>query len=176
MHFCDDIKHHILSFLGAKPMKPTPLGAFTSIIHKWGRKRLSERSFVYRLRLRISLEQLQFEQSAVGIGARERYTERLLERCKQVDVLEELRRYHVLAAQDFNGVIHIPFTFRLVEWEATVLKKLLTGTTSQTLLESIRSAGKASANKFRRRERVSCEFCGKEVARSSLSRHKKTHL
>ena len=176
MYFCDDIKHHILSFLGAKPMKTTGLGVFTDIIHKWGRGRLSPKSFVYRLRMRISLEQLQFEQSAVGIGAREKYVARLLEKCKRSDVLEELLQYHVLAAQDFNGVFRIPDSFRLVEWESTILKILLKGTTAWTLLEAVRSAGKASADKFRRRERVCCEFCGKEVARSSLSRHKKTHL
>ena len=174
MHFCDDIKHHILSFLGAKPMKPAGIGVFTDIIHKWGRARLSARSFVYHLRLRISLEQLQFEQSDVGVRAREKYTARLLELCKRTDVLEELRQYHVMAAQDFNGVVRIPDSFRRVDWEANILKMLLRGTTSWTLLESVRSAGKASANKFRRRERVCCEYCGKELARGSLSKHKKT--
>ena len=176
MYFCDDIKHHILSFLGAKPMKTTKLEDIADLIHKWGRGQLSAKTFIYHLRMRISFEQLQFEQSAVGVKAREKYVALLLEQCKRRDVQAELLQYHVLAAQDFNGVFRIPDSFLRVDWESVVLNRLLKGATSWTLLESVRSEGKASAAKFRRRERVCCEFCGKEVSRSSLSRHKKTHL
>ena len=175
MYFCDDIKRHILSFLGAKPMKTTELEDISDLIHKWSRGR-SVKSFIYHLRMRISFEQLQFEQSDVGVRAREKYIALRLEQCKRRDVQAELLQYHVLAAQDFNGVFRIPDSFHRVKWEAHILQLLLKGTTSWTLLESVRSAGKASANKFRRRERVCCVCCGKEVSRSSLSRHKKTHL
>ena len=175
MYFCDDIKRHILSFLGAKPMKVTNIDDIADLIHKWSRGQ-SVKSIIYHLRMRISFEQWQFEQSDVGVGAREKYVALLLEQCKRRDVQAELLQYHVLAAQDFNGVFRIPDSFHRVDWEATILKMLLKGTTSWTLLEAVRSAGKASANKFRRRERVCCVVCGKDVSRSSLSRHKKTHI
>lgn len=177
MYFCDDIKRHIISFLGAKPMKLTNIDDIAELLHKWSHsKKLSVQTLVYHLRMRISFEQLRFEQSAVGVRAREKQVALRLEQCKRRDVQAELLQYHVLAAQDFNGVFRIPDSFHRVKWEATILKMLLKGSTSWTLVEEVRIAGKASANKFRRRERVCCEFCGKEVSRSSLSRHKKTHI
>ena len=176
MYFCDDIKRHILSFLGAKPMKLTDIDDIADLIHKWGDGKLSAQTFVYHLRMRISFEQLQFEQSAVGFRAREKSNALRMEQCKRRDVQAELLQYHILAAQDFNGVFRIPDSFERFKWESSIFKILLKGTIHGFLLEGIRGAGKASVNKFRRRERVCCEFCGKEVSRSSLSRHKKTHL
>ena len=179
MYFCDDIKRHILSFLGAKPMKTTELDDIADLIHKFWHDKQSGKTFIYRLRMRISFEQWQFEQSDVGVRAREKYVALRLEQCKRRDVRAELLQYHVLAAQDFNGVFRIPDSFHRVKWEARIFQLLMRVQRNETtplFLNTIRMAGKASAAKFRRRERVCCECCGKEVSRSSLSRHKKTHL
>ena len=157
-------------------MKLTDIDDIADLIHKWGDGKLSAQTFVYHLRMRISFEQLQFEQSAVGFRAREKSNALRMEQCKRRDVQAELLQYHILAAQDFNGVFRIPDSFERFKWESSIFKILLKVTIPRLLLEGIRGAGKASANKFRRRERVCCEFCGKELSRSSLSRHKKSHL
>ena len=125
MYFCEDIKRHIISFLGAKPMKLTNLDDIADLIHKWGADAIKFPALVYHLRMRMSFEQLQFEQSYTGIKARERYVARLLEQCKRRDVQAELLQYHVLAANDFNGVFRIPDSFHRVKWEAHILQLLL---------------------------------------------------
>ena len=178
MYFCDDIKRHIISFLGAKPMKTTELDDIADLIHKFWHDKQSGKTFIYHLRMRISFEQWQFEQSDVGVRAREKYVALRLEQCKRRDVQAELLQYHVLAAQDFNGVFRIPDSFHRVKWEAALFDAMMRVQLNETslFLNAIRTAGKASADKFRRRARVCCVYCGKEMSRSSLSRHKKTHL
>ena len=175
MLLCDDIKRHIVSFLGAKPMKTIDMFAVRDLIMRWLESDdcLAEHKILtYRLRKRFSLEQFQFELSDVGHQSRKKYIQKWGDHFKREDVMDELAQYH----KNEEGVFRIPDSYPQFQWLSNIVSFYFLDMKHQMkrFLKDIRNAGAISAKKHRGQERVVCPCCNVSLARNSLSRHRKT--
>ena len=72
--FCDDIKAHILSYLGPKKMKPfTPSIQLLQKLSEWGRSYIKNYDYMtplYHIRMNMPYRQLEYEVSEMGANAR----------------------------------------------------------------------------------------------------------
>jgi hypothetical protein len=186
--FCDDIFKHILSYTGyKKPM--TTIGKrlltdeFQEIFnqhHRVVNQRIMESDkadvkLIYRLRMFVSYEQLQFEQTAIGKVAMKNYKDYL-------DTFGVVNCVHLGGWFHHSGVCMWNYILRMLRgwdwyWRDGDAYK-------SAHLTQICDAGKTSSKHHiklekqsirnaKRREVVSCECCGKMLTRGSLTRHTK---
>ena len=155
MLFCDDIKRHIVSFLGAKPMKTIDMFAVRDLIMRWLETDdcLAEHKILtYRLRKRISYEQFQFELSDVGHQSRKKYIQKWVVHFNRKQVLDELVQYH----KNEEEVVIVPDSFPDFAWISSLFNIYFIEKKQHLsfFLDDIRDAGAISTKKHLGRERV----------------------
>ena len=186
--FCDDIFKNILSYTGyAKPMKTIGkrlLSKEIQEIFNWHHRVVNLRiiesakadvTLVYRLRMLVSYEQLEFERSDIGKVALKNHEDYL-------DTFGVVNCVHMGGWFRYSGLEmwrHIMSLLRRWNWchcDGDVYKL--------AHLTQICDAGKKSSKHHKnieqqhiknakRREIVACEACGKTLTRGSLTRHMK---
>ena len=152
--FCDEIKQHILSYITGPKMEPFDLMKNQSFVYSFWSRNPTLKTLIYRFRLRMSRRQLMYELSAKG------HAERWEVAKQQKNTL-------------FMDLLYWPYydelTLNLKNANFTKAKFL-----DEIIFKGTQST-KALRSKLRKRERVNCEFCGKELARASMKRHLLLH-
>jgi hypothetical protein len=216
--FCDDIKKHILSYLGAKPMKLVnlyniprcllpPIGQSVKAKH------------IYQLRMLITKEQYDYGRSNGGKAHRRKDTLNRMYVSRKTNLIVEIKNYWIKQTNrlgGLDGVIRPLIDYPPNEYNSYIsnyanpyhklihtdnftdnkykyLANIRTGAMYfQQRIEAKRqreayeswlvehekkkAEDKAKAKAVKQaksRERVPCSYCGKELARGSLSKHKK---
>jgi len=217
--FCDDVKKHILSFLGAKPMKLVNLYNIPRCLLPRVPMTVKAKH-IYHLRMLITKEQYDYERSKGGITHRHKETTNMKYVSNKTNLIVGIKNYWINQTNRLGGIDGVirpliaypPHEYNYyIENYANPYSKLIHANNFTDIkykyLANIRTGGnifqgraknrrqreeyerwlvehekikaeeKARAKAVKQaksRERVSCEYCGKELARGSLSKHQKT--
>jgi len=215
--FCDDIKKHIISYLGAKPMKLTNL--YNIPRYLLSSSVVLKAKHIYQLRMLITKEQYDYERSNGGKTHRHKDTLNMKYVSRKTNLIVAIKNYWIKQTNrlgGLDGVIQPLITYPPNEYNyyaenyAIPYSKLLHTHNfihnKRNYLASIRDGGhrfqardidrrskeayeswlvehekkkaeeKAKAKALKQaksRERVPCVWCGKELARGSLLKHRK---
>ena len=183
--FCDGIKAHILSYLGAKKMKFTDVAA-----SKWkDRNYLTIRSQVYYMRMAISHEQMLWELTAAGKDAGLREVKRIRSERLPGGASKMMFYRHA----QFNFAPYLEDSEQrlattgnekavVLSYKKRLLEELRWGYNSVVVLGQLKREKEAqkAAEKRRRADsekmRVDCNCgCGKNIAMSTYRTHRRKY-
>ena len=183
MEFIPEIKLHILSYCRKpKKMRAINLWKYQNSLGCLPYGNDTDKLFakrIYKLRMLISKDQLQFETSEMAQKSQIKFKNDVLVKSNRRDVIADLKSYW---ENRLNTPWNITGSVCLIGYYERycfspfnkIINHLQTsGSILKAHLHQIEREGKNSTKKMRKRERVACECCGKDLARGSISRHMK---
>lgn len=186
MEFNEDIWREIKSYL--KPKKRELFNMLDDKILKllfnYQNSDLTDKTKLYRMRMVMSKEDINYELSKRGMFERKMFYTQIISRVSFNNVLRDLIRYF----KKLNGGNYAVY----VSMEGWVYHRYFTGFNmfldkirwcgNKRILEQIVICGNQYMERAKRREvnrkrreRVICSGCWKEMSKSSMSRHKKMY-